>query len=86
MFKIYLLKTKDLYIIAHIIYGDDMKSDDLDTRILTLLKVLVDHRISPTMDADVKSMILHTFKKFRTRKEIEKILQKYEPFIKSQGY
>jgi hypothetical protein len=63
-----------------------MRDDDLDSRILRLLMVLVDHRISPTMDAEVKSMILHTFKKFRTKKEIEKILQKYEPFIKSQGY
>lgn len=63
-----------------------MRNDKLDDRILRLLHVLVDYRIDVNMDGELKSMILHTFKKFRSTKEIEKILDKYEPYMKSQGY
>ncbi len=63
-----------------------MKNSNLDERILNLLHVLVDHRISSTMEEPTRSMVLHAFKKFRTQKEIEKILEKYEKYIKSQGY
>ena len=63
-----------------------MKSDKVDDRILTLLHVLVDHRIGITMEEPTRSMILHTFKKFRTTGDIEKILDKYESYMKNQGY
>ena len=68
------------------ILSDSMRNDKLDERILTLLHVLVDHRINVTMEEPARSMILHVFKKFRTTRDIEKILEKYEQYMKSQGY